>query len=416
MPSRIFVSTLLLAGVACGARGRMGGLTPDGSLQSETGSDSGQVAYDPQQNVSWLADANLAGDAAVRMQLGATSLPINPNGTMDYSAAQAWVMLLNQYDNGKGYLRHNDWQLPVTPSQDPSCAVMTGGDGNSFGPSCKGSALGALYSVLLGETYPNSVVPDDANTIGPIRNLQASFYWTSDLSTDGVNAQTFTFATDLPFMNTTKYNYFPVLPMMAGPIGTSPTGTETLLPYTNGSAAGKAFWDARTQLTWLVDADLARTDALEISGNTTIDTNNGPLTPPLIDASGSMLLSTASAWVANLNTTNYAGANTGAAGEWTLPAVTDLEGLFTDLGLAKGDLAFLSTATVGPLQNLQPFFYWSCMRDMAGSSTSPCNGMDASTATDGGTPMEWSFNFGSGFQGTDEATKQFYVMVYYPGQ
>lgn len=413
---RITFVSLLLIGAACGGRGGTGTPTPDGSLPPDTGSDTGQVVYDVHQNVYWLADGNLAGHAAVRTQLGAGGLPINPNGTMDYATAQAWVMLLNQYDGGQGYLGHNDWQLPVTPSQDRSCAVMMGGDGNSFGPSCKGSALGALYSVLLGKTYPESVVPGDANTIGPIQNLQPSFYWTSGVSADGSNAQTFTFATDLSFMNTIKYNYFPVMPMMAGPIGTAPTGTAPLLPYTNGAAAGKAFWDASTHTTWLADADLARTDAFAITGTTTINTNNGPLTPPLVDASGSMLLSTASTWVADLNATNYAGASTGTAGAWMLPAVTDLKGLFTDLGLAKGDPAFLSTASVGPFQNLQPFFYWACMRDMAGSSMSPCNGMDAGTAPNGVTPMEWSFDFESGFQGTDENTKQFYVMVYYPGQ
>ncbi len=80
----------------------------------------------------------------------------------------------------------------------------------------------------------------------------------------------------------------------------------------------------------------------------------------------------------------------------------------------QGDPRMLSTAAVGPFQSLQPFFYWSCERDQTGTSTSPCNGMDAGT-NPGGTTMDFSFDFESGFQGTDEYTKQFYVMVYYPG-
>ena len=40
--------------------------------------------------------------------------------------------------------------------------------------------------------------------------------------------------------------------------------------------------------------------------------------------------------------------------------------------------------------------------------------MDAPTPPGNTTPMEWSFNFDTGFQGTDQATKQFYVTVYYP--
>jgi len=30
--------------------------------------------------------------------------------------------------------------------------------------------------------------------------------------------------------------------------------------------------------------------------------------------------------------------------------------------------------------------------------------------------MRWSFNFDTGFQGTSQETKQYYVTVYFPGQ
>jgi hypothetical protein len=32
------------------------------------------------------------------------------------------------------------------------------------------------------------------------------------------------------------------------------------------------------------------------------------------------------------------------------------------------------------------------------------------------TPMEWSFNFADGFQGTDKNDESFYVMVYFPAR
>jgi hypothetical protein len=401
-PRTLASITFVVGAAACGGGGR-GAPSPDASSSADAAPTG--VVYDAHQHIYWLADANLAGDPAVRTALGADALPINANGTMDYPTAQQWVMAMNQH----AYLGHTDWQLPVMPSQDPSCAVGAGGGGNSFGPACTGSALGSLYHDLLGKTYPDSVLPGYASTIGPIANLQPSFYWSSQATPDGSSDDTFTFATDLPFKNTTKYNYFPVLAMIAGPIGTAPTGSG-VIPYTSGPAAGKAIWDATTQTTWLADADLARSDAFAISGTTSINTQNGPLAPPLLDASGSMLYATAMTWVGDLDATSYAGGAT-----WTLPAITDLQGLYTDLALVKGDARLASTASVGPFQHLQPFFYWGCMRDMSGSSASPCNGADAGTAPDGTTPMEWSFDFESGFQGTDEETKQFYVMVDYPG-
>jgi hypothetical protein len=41
--------------------------------------------------------------------------------------------------------------------------------------------------------------------------------------------------------------------------------------------------------------------------------------------------------------------------------------------------------------------------------------MHAGKNPNGGADMEWSYNFDTGFQGTDLNTKQFYVMTYYPG-
>ncbi len=405
---------VLFVALACACSKPHTAATADGSAGGDA-SDAGQVVYDPNQHVYWLADANLAASSAARSMLGASTLPINPDGTMSYDTAKSWVALLNAYDGGNGYLGHNNWQLPVTPSQDPSCAVPMGGDGNSFGPSCVGSALGSLYSNLLGLHYPDSAVPAFANTIGPFHNLLPAFYWSSGILNMGSGDQTFTFAIDLQFQNTTKYNYFPVLPMVTGALGTVPTGTATLLPYVTGPAAGKAVWDQRTMTTWLLDADLARSNPFSIAGTTTINAQNGTvLMPPLIDPSGTMLLSTAQTWIGNMNTAQYAGAGTSAGGTWTLPAVADMQGLFGDLQLQQGDPALLSTTPVGSFQNLQPFFYWACMRDQTGSSTSPCNGNDAGT-NPGGTVMDFSFNFASGFQGTDEHFKAFYVIVYYPG-
>ena len=80
----------------------------------------------------------------------------------------------------------------------------------------------------------------------------------------------------------------------------------------------------------------------------------------------------------------------------------------------------MSAASVGPFQHLQPFFYWACVPtdpsgNKNGNARSPCDFGAHAGENSGGADMEWSFNFDTGFQATDLGTKQFFVMVYYPG-
>lgn len=366
-----------------------------------------QTIYDPNQRVYWLADANLAGNATIRAQLGVTG--INPNGTMDYQTALDWVNALNAYDSGRGYLGHNNWQLPVTPSTDATCAVASGNDGNSFGPSCTGSALGSLYSVFLGHTYPQSVVPNFNNTVAPFHNLQPSLYW-SATDSGAAGQATFSFNIGIAFANTVKYNFMHVLPMRHGVIGaTTPTGSGTVVPYSSGSAAGKAIYDKHTQITWALDANLAASSSFGVSGTTTIQSANGILTVPLINNNGAMLFATTKTWLKAMNNSSYAGAS-----DWEMPKLSDLQTLYSNLRPQAGDTRMTKQGSVGPFTNLQPFFYWACMRDQDGSSQSPCNGKPAGNGPKEGADMEWAFNFNSGFQGTDQSNKRFYVMVYYP--
>ena len=70
----------------------------------------GQTVYDPSLNVTWLADANLAG----KQTFGVSN--VNKSGSMDYATAVRWVAAMNQFDHGAGYLGHHNWQLPTAPS------------------------------------------------------------------------------------------------------------------------------------------------------------------------------------------------------------------------------------------------------------------------------------------------------------
>ena len=79
------------------------------SILGSTTTPQAQIVYDPNQSVCWLANADLAGDPNMRAVFVVTG--INPNGSMDYVTAQKWVAALNAYNNGAGYLGHNNWQL-----------------------------------------------------------------------------------------------------------------------------------------------------------------------------------------------------------------------------------------------------------------------------------------------------------------
>src|SRR5579883_2110001 len=245
------------------------------------------IVYDPNQGVCWLADFNLAADPVARASLGVAG--INPNGTMDFPTAQKWVAALNAYGNGSGYLGHNNWQIPVAPLVDKTCAD-TGTYGGSFGPQCTASALSNLYTAGLGQNFPNSVAPQFAATVGPLSNVKLSYYWaaqnnggTSGTSNGG--QETFSFANGIQGGTTINDTYFYVLPMVAGAIGTPPSCTSSsgVVPYSSGPAAGSAVYDCNTGYTWLADANLAALNNFGITGNIAIKSGSRTITAPLID-------------------------------------------------------------------------------------------------------------------------------------
>ena len=370
------------------------------------------IVYDPNQSVCWLANANLAANANMQSSLGVTG--INPNGSMDYRTALRWVAALNAYNNGSGYLGHNNWQLPVAPLADHTCADI-GTNGGSFGPQCAGSALGNLYSQGLKQTFPGSVAPNLNAAVGPVRDLKASYYWalqnnggTSGTSNGG--QEIFSFANGIQGGTTINDTYYYVLPMIAGAIGSAPpcsSGGSGVVPYTSGPASGAAVYDCNTGYTWLADANLAASNPFGITGNLTISYNNSrTITAPQI-SNGAMLFDTATRWIGAMNSAKYLGSSA-----WQLPATSKvLQDFFTDLSLASGDARLMWTGAMGPFGNLQPFFYWVCERDQSGNSQSACGGY---APADGSSQLQWSFDFDDGFQSTSSIIQQYFVMVYYP--
>jgi hypothetical protein len=373
--------------------------------------------------VYWLADANLA--ATVKY-----NLPIGPNGTMDYKTACKWVEKLNA-DPTYSLLGRGHWQLPITPHDDPTCSSKGPKPyTNSFGIGCGGNAMGDLYYNSFDlNGYPSSIVPFGLNNkVSHFHNLQPLLYWTANGTANG-NADTFSFNVDFGFQNTVQDNYLHVLPMVPHWIGSGmpPKPGSGLVLY----PGGQAVYDSDTGCTWAADANLAASNYFDVYGWTTISGSimSKSYTVPLVATSGTMLWSTAdpknaNGWMAAMNAKSYAGSS-----DWQLPAYAttpsncialwpcacgDLQTLFNHMNLTAGDSRLRATGSVYGFQNLQPFFYWSCPQDPSDTSTqAQCSGTEAGKSSKG-IPMWFSFNWDTGFTGTDEWTKPFNVMVYWP--
>jgi len=372
--------------------------------------ESSSIVFDPGQGVCWLANANLAADPDMRMNLGIGN--IDPNGAMDFATAQGWVAALNAYNHGAGYLGHNNWQLPVAPLEDTTCADV-GTHGGSFGPQCTGSAMGNLYYLGLEQTFPSSVAPRFDGNIPPLRSLKLSYYWAAQNNGgtsggDNGGQEMYSFANGIQGGTTTKDSWYYVLPMVAGAIGTPPScsGASGVLLYTSGPAAGEAVYDCNTEYTWPGNANLAASNDFGITGTTTISYASRTITAPLIEG-GAMLFSTAEQWVQAMNNSHYLD-----SAAWQIPATSqDLQTLFEDLGMAPGDTRMMWKGNIGRFQNLQPSFYWGCQRDQSGNSQSPCTGY---APADGSSQLQWTFDFDYGFQSTSSLIQKYFVMVYYP--
>lgn len=362
----------------------------------------GQSIHDPNLHVTWLADGNLAG----KETFGVSN--INKDGSMDYATAVKWVAAMNASDGGRGYLGHNNWQLPTAPATDTTCA-HTGRHGESFGFHCSGSALGSLYYISLGLHEPNTAVPMPANKVGPFKDFQPYLYWSESPAADPKQGfVSFSFNTGFQGANVAP-NYLYVLPIIKGKLpGTPPDSGQGLQVNPDGQTA----YDPVAQVTWLADANLAAKQTFGVAN---------------INADGSMEHSTAVEWVAAMN---KADGGRGYLGQtnWQLPPTAgpdpscsingkattgfDCTGspmgelFYKQLGFRRGESAVAAPdVKVGPFHNIQPYLYWACEAE---SASSPCQ------ANGPADRFEWNFSFGNGFEGTNLVANELYAMVYYP--
>jgi hypothetical protein len=365
--------------------------------------DDGKTIYDPNLNVTWLADANLAGTQTFGV------LNVNKDGSMDYATAVRWVDAMNTLDHGAGYLGHNNWQLPTAPAEDHSCA-RTGRHGESFGFHCSGSALGSLYYGSLGLREPNTAVRIPNNTVGPFNDFQPYLYWSGSPAADPKQGfVSFSFNTGFQGANV-PLNYLYVVPMIKGKLPGTPPTTGNGLEVNPG---GQTVYDPVAQVTWLADANLAAKRTFSVAG---------------INPDGAMEHSTAVLWVAAMNKADQGRGYLGQT-KWQLPETVphdpscsiggkgttgyDCTGspmgelFYKQLGLRRGESVVAAPdVKVGPFHDIQPYLYWACLAETAISSCQTAGPADG---------FEWNFSFGNGFEGTNLLANNLYVIVYYPG-
>jgi hypothetical protein len=340
--------------------------------------DNGRLVYDSRAvdlradgatgatGVYWLANANLAATQTFGVQ------GINPDGSMTWQTALNWVAAMNSWNNGKGYLGHKNWTLPLTPDYDPAgTATQTGGPANdSFGFNFYSSLFGQLfYTGLRGKAGESVSSLPLANRL--FKNLQPSYYWGGDLpSSTRTTPVDFSFntgylATDLavdfefalPEFSVDKSDK-PVAPPTNNiyPLQVVPTVLSLSV-----NPDGQTIHDSALNINWLANANLAATNTFGVQGVTTFGVQG-------LNADGSMNYATATEWIAAMNAADYQGHN-----NWRLPTSdnedtqgyyrTDAEMgelFYTQLGGQAGSTIQLTHDTQFRLfRNFQPYLYWS---------------------------------------------------------
>ena len=371
-------------------------------------SADGLTVYDQANGITWLANANLAASDRFGLPLcsGTASRQqtcVNQSGSMNYPSAAAWVAAMN----AANYLGHSDWLLPTTPPLDSGCGKK-GPNGNSFGFGCTASAFGTLYNAL-GLSAPNTAVPIPNNTVGPFSNFQPYIYW-SQSSAGGSGQSTFSFNSGFNGANTGP-NFLYLLPMIQGKITGTPPASGTGLQANPG---GQTIYDSVANVTWLANANLAASNTFGLPLCT------DPTTPAICVArDGAMTSDSANQFIANMNA--YNGSGYLGQKNWQVPPVDPNCGTFGcnsaanpmgelfygQFGLSEGmPVVAAPDIQVGPLHNIQPYLYWACH---AATIQSPCEAQGPNPN------MEWSFSFGSGFEGTDLLQNELYATAYFVG-
>jgi hypothetical protein len=196
-------------------------------------------------------------------------------------------------------------------------------------------------------------------------------------------------------------------------------GPRPGVPIQTGAALqpspdGRTVYDPVIHVTWLADANLAANITFGLPRCTDASDTSACVAPD-----GAMTWMSVTKFIAGMN---RGGGHLGQT-TWTVPPSDATckagytcggnsnplgELYYSQLHLSAGQIVGgPSSSHVGPFDNVQPYLYWSCQ---ANSVRDPCE------ATGPKENFEWSFSFGSGFQGTDLDVNDLYVAVYFVGK
>jgi len=140
--------------------GKLPGTPPARGMGLQVNPD-GQTVYDPMTNVTWLADANLA--ASDTFGLPRCQSPDTPtdcvaqDGSMRDAAANLFIVNMNAYDHGAGYLGKTNWKLPPVSATCPT-----------YGCYGMDNPMGTLYYIQFGLTAGTPVVEAPYIRSGPV--------------------------------------------------------------------------------------------------------------------------------------------------------------------------------------------------------------------------------------------------------
>ena len=133
---------------------------------------NGEIIYDTDWNISWIADAGLQFSNTFGLDTSSSS------GFLSLSKAQEWIQAMNT----SNYLGFNDWRLPTTLVPDASCGASNPPTGSY---NCAGSEMGHLFydefSGVAGQSIRSYLNTDpDVDLFSNFSNF--SEYWSSTTS------------------------------------------------------------------------------------------------------------------------------------------------------------------------------------------------------------------------------------------
>lgn len=171
-------------------------------LESRLG---GLAYYDPNLDITWLADMDLA----YSQNFSISGVTTNMGGF----TAQEYIIAMNDYGGGVGWLGITNWRLPTTLYPDTSCTDLGGtpyGGATATGYNCIGGELGFLYYEELGGTAGGSL--PGLGGIAPDLSLftkdsaVAPDYWTSPEIQGGSNPVAILFSFDRGYQSPCHYD------------------------------------------------------------------------------------------------------------------------------------------------------------------------------------------------------------------